>query len=301
MNHNFSYYEFFYTVAKHASISRAADELFISQPALSKSIKKLEQNLSVPLFLRTPHGVELTEEGKMLFDHVEAALTSVAEGEALLKKNRDLEIGHLRIGVSTTLCKYLMLPYLQHFTEENPHIQVAIHCLSSTDTARLLEENRLDIGLIGDIKGLKNVRFQKLMDIEDTFVASKQYLSSLKLREEVDLTAAGEDFFSHATLMLLDHENISRQHVDRYFQDHHITPGQILETSNMELLVAFAKVNLGIACVIRDIARDEIENGTLIEIPLQSRIPERTVGFAFSNASEQNPAAAKFRQLIALL
>lgn len=298
MNSNFSYYEIFYTVARHGSISKAADELFISQPAISKSIKKLEQNLSVPLFIRTPRGVELTEDGKLLFDHVETALTSVAEGEALLRKNRDLEIGHLHIGVSTTLCKYLMLPYLQRFTEENPHIQVTINCLSSTDTAKMLEENRLDIGLIGDMKGLKNVRFEKLLDIEDTFVASQQYLNSLKLREDVDLTIAGKEFFSHATLMLLDRENISRQHIDRYFEDHHITPGQILETSNMELLVAFAKVNLGIACVIRDIASDEIENGTLIEIPLQSRIPKRTVGFAFSRASEQNPAADKFQQLI---
>lgn len=297
MNSNFSYYEIFYTVARHGSISRAADELFISQPAVSKSIKKLEQNLSVPLFIRTPRGVELTEDGKLLFDHVETALSSLAEGESLLKKNRDLEIGHLHIGVSTTLCKYLMLPYLQRFTEENPHIQVTIDCLSSTETARLLEDNRLDIGLIGDMKGLKHVRFQKLMDIEDTFVASQQYLNSLKLRESVDLKAAGKKFFSHATLMLPDKENISRQHINRYFDDHHITPGQILETSNMELLIAFAKVNLGIACVIRDIAKEEIENGTLIEIPLQSRIPKRTVGFAFSRASEQNPAADKFRQL----
>lgn len=298
MNNSLSYYEIFHTVARHGSISKAAEELYISQPAVSKSIKKLEDNLSVPLFIRTSRGVRLTEEGKLLFDHVDFALTSLTEGESLLKRNRELDVGHLHIGVSTTLCKYLMLPYLQRFTEKNPHVQVTIDCLSSADTASLLEENRLDIGLIGKIRGLKQVEFQKLLEIEDTFVASQTYLDNLKLREGLDLSAPPAELFSHATLMLLDRENISRQHIDRYFEEHHISPGQILETSNMELLVAFAKVNLGIACVIRDIAETDIKNGTLIEIPLKHEIPTRTVGFAFSKASGQNPAVSKFRQLL---
>lgn len=298
MNNSLSYYEIFHAVARHGSISKAAGELYISQPAVSKSIKKLEENLSVPLFTRTSRGVSLTEEGTLLFDHVDSALSSLTEGESLLKRNRELEVGHLHIGISTTLCKYLMLPYLQRFTEKNPHIQVTIDCLSSADTARLLEENRLDIGLIGKIRGLKHVEFQKLMDIEDTFVASHTYIENLKLREGMDLSAPPAELFSHATLMLLDRENISRQHIDRYFEEHHISPGQILETSNMELLIAFAKVNLGIACVIRDIADTEIKNGTLIEIPLKHEIPTRTVGFAFSKASGQNPAVSKFRQLL---
>ena len=129
-------------------------------------------------------------------------------------------------------------------------------------------------------------------------MASRKYIQNLKLREGVDLSVPSAALFSHATLMLLDHENISRQHIDRYFEEHHISPGQILETSNMELLVAFAKVNLGIACVIRDIAEKEIKNGTLIEIPLKHEIPKRTVGFAFSKAAGQNPAVSKFRRLL---
>lgn len=298
MSNRLSYYEIFHAVARHGSISKAADELYISQPAVSKTVKKLEDSLSVSLFIRSSRGVRLTDEGKLLFDHVDSALSSLTEGESLLKRNRELEVGHLHIGVSTTLCKYLMLPYLQRFTEKNPHIQVTIDCLSSSDTASLLEENRLDIGLIGKIRGLKQVTFQKLMDIEDTFVASRKYIENLKLREGVGLSVPPAELFSHATLMLLDHENISRQHIDRYFEEQHISPGQILETSNMELLIAFAKVNLGIACVIRDIAEKEIKNGTLIEIPLKHEIPKRTVGFAFSKASEQNPAVSKFRCML---
>lgn len=301
MTNTLSYYEIFYTVARHGSISKAASELFISQPAVSKAIKKLETNLAVTLFIRTSRGVELTKDGELLFAHVDTALSSLSEGEYLLRKNRDLEVGHLHIGVSTTLCKYLMLPYLQKFTVANPHIHVTIDCLSSGDTARLLEENRLDIGLIGNIKGLKNVRFQKLLEIKDTFIASGQYLDNLKLREGIDRSSPNTELFSHSTLMLLDRENISRQHIDHYFESQNITPGQILEASNMDLLIDFARVNLGIACVIRDIAKEEIENGTLIEIPLEHEIPKRTVGFAYSKASEQNPAVSKFRSLVEIL
>ncbi|MCH5266261.1 MAG: LysR family transcriptional regulator [Lachnospiraceae bacterium] len=298
MNNTLSYYEIFYTVARQGSISRAASELFISQPAVSKAIRKLEQNLSVTLFIRTARGVSLTEDGKLLFSHVETALSSLSEGEYLLKKNRDLEVGHLHIGVSTTLCKYVMLPYLQSFTTANPHIHVAINCLSSADTARGLEENRLDLGLIGHIPGLRNVEFEKLLEIEDTFVTSKQYLDSLALREGIEPSSASRELFARATLILLDRENISRQHLDSYFERHGITPGQVLETSSMDLLVDFARVNLGIACVIRDIVREEIENGTLIEIPLTHKIPKRTVGFAYSKAAKQNPAVEKFREFI---
>ena len=298
MNNTLSYYEIFYAAARQGSISRAANELFISQPAVSKAIRKLEQNLSATLFLRTARGVTLTEDGKLLFSDVEAALSSLSEGEYLLKKNRDLEVGHLSIGVSTTLCKYVMLPYLQRFTTANPHIHVTIDCLSSADTARRLEENRLDIGLIGYIRGLQHVEFEKLLEIEDTFVASRQYLDSLVLREEIDPALTDRSLFSKATLILLDRENISRQHLDSYFEQHGITPGQVLETSSMELLLDFARVNLGIACVLRDIVREELKDGTLVEIPLTYKIPKRTVGFAYSKAAGQNPAVEKFRELI---
>lgn len=294
---NLSYYHIFYTVAKSGNISRAAEELFISQPAISKSIKKLEETLDTTLFIRSSRGVTLTEEGQLLYEHVSQAFLALHEGELHLKRNRELEVGHLHIGVSTTLCKHIMLPLLQNFIRENPHIAVTIDCLSSAETAALLLENKLDVGLLVETRASKQLAFTPVSNLSYTFIASRQYLENLKLREDVDYRQKNNRFFKAATLMLMDRGNVSRQHAENYFRDNSIETGQILETSNMELLVEFSKIGLGVACVIRNFVEEDIKNGTLVEIPLQKNISMRTVGFAYSKDSVYNPSVEKFRQV----
>lgn len=294
---NLSYYHIFYTVAKSGNISRAAEELFISQPAISKSIKKLEETLDTTLFIRSSRGVTLTEEGQLLYEHVSQAFLALHEGELHLKRNRELEVGHLHIGVSTTLCKHIMLPLLHNFIRENPHIAVTIDCLSSAETAALLLENKLDVGLLVETRASKQLAFTPVSNLSYTFIASRQYLENLKLREDVDYRQKNNRFFKAATLMLMDRGNVSRQHAENYFRDNSIETGQILETSNMELLVEFSKIGLGVACVIRNFVEEDIKNGTLVEIPLQKNISMRTVGFAYSKDSVYNPSVEKFRQV----
>lgn len=293
-----SHYNIFYTVAKNGNISRAAKELFISQPAISKSIKKLEEMLGTTLFIRSSRGVTLTEDGNLLYKHISDAFSSIQEGELHLQRNRELEVGHLHIGVSTTLCKHIMLPLLQNFIQENPHITITIDCLSSAETATLLAENKLDMGLLVETAVSKVLQFTPISNLSYTFVAAKSYLENLKLREHADYLHPEQSFFKAATLMLMDQGNISRQHAENYFHDNSIETGQILETSNMELLVEFAKIGLGVACVIRNFVEEDIKNGTLIEIPLKENISMRTVGFAYSKDSAYNPSVEKFRQTI---
>lgn len=295
---NLSYYHIFYTAAKTGNISRAAEELFISQPAVSKAIKNLEQQLNTTLFLRKSRGVSLTREGELLYRHIASAFSSIEEGELQLRRNRELEVGHLQIGVSTTLCKHIMLPLLQQYIRKNPHVAITINCLSSAETTSRLLENKLDLGLVAETNAVRHLAFTPLSHLSYTFVASPSYLDNLKLREKVDHTKQSSLFFKAATLMLMDEGNISRQHLEHYFQDHSIETGQILETSNMELLVEFARIGLGVACVIRDLVEMDIKNGTLIEISLEQNISQRTVGFAYSQESVFNPSAEKFRRLI---
>ena len=118
MEQNLNLYHIFYTVAKCRNISGAARQLFISQPAISKAISRLEQNLNTTLFLRSSRGVRLTETGEILFRQVESAFDAICQGEEQLRKVQELGMGHLSIGVSSTLCKYVLLPYLSRFTRE---------------------------------------------------------------------------------------------------------------------------------------------------------------------------------------
>lgn len=276
MNQNLSSYWIFYTVANAGNISKAAKELYISQPAISKSIQKLEESLNCKLFLRSSRGVLLTEEGSLLYDHVREAFESLTEGEDKLKRSIELGVGHLQIGVSTTLCKYLLLPYLKEFIHQNPHVNISIKCQSTNETLKLLDENKIDIGLIGKPENLKGITFLSLETIEDIFVANKEYVDNLKARG-----VEKDQILENSTLMLLDKNNITRQYIDEYFQENHISVADSIDVSNMDLLIDFAKIGVGCACVIKNFVETEIKNHTLIEIPLSIEIPKREVGFAF--------------------
>ena len=126
MEQHLSQYKIFYEVARCGNISRAAKELYISQPAISKAISKLEESLGIKLFSRNSRGVQLTREGTILFQHVNTAFDSIGRGERELKRIHDFHIGNLKIGVSNTLCKYVLLPYLKGFIGKYPHVNIAI-------------------------------------------------------------------------------------------------------------------------------------------------------------------------------
>ena len=250
MNQNLSSYWIFYTVANAGNISKAAKELYISQPAISKSIQKLEENLGCKLFSRSSRGVLLTDEGQMLYGHVKEAFETLTLGEDKLKRSIELGVGHLQIGVSSTLCKHLLLPYLKEFIRRNPHISISISCQSTNETLRLLDDNKIDIGLIGKPENLKNINFFFLDNIEDIFVAN--------------------------------------------LQENHITVADSIDISDMDLLIDFAKIGVGVACVIRSFVEPELEDGSLVEVPLGFPIHDREVGFAYKENVKPSPSLQNF-------
>ena len=289
MNQNLSSYRIFYTVANTGNISKAAKELYISQPAISKSIQKLEESVGCKLFSRSSRGVVLTDEGKLLYEHVSEAFETLTMGEEKLKRSIELGVGHLKIGVSSTLCKYLLLPYLKEFIRQNPHISISISCQSTNDTLKLLEDNKIDIGLIGKPENLKNIHFDFLEEIEDIFVAAKDYLRNL--------TARGiqkDHILQSSTLMLLDKNNMTRQYIDDYLQENQIIIKDSIDISDMDLLIDFARIGVGVACVIKNFVREDLENGTLMEIPLGFPIHKREVGFAYKTTTKPSKSLAEF-------
>lgn len=340
MEQNLNYYKIFYEVAKTGNISKAADTLYISQPAVSKSITKLEQSLNHTLFIRSKKGVKLTEEGQTLYQHLATAFESIENAEKTLKRIGQLGMGQLRIGVSTSLCKYILLPYLQDFIRENPHVKVSIECNPTFETIQLLKQGKIDIGLICETPLDKHFTFSPLRSIQDTFITTQTYLDNLILREQDSVTQKDEisdndsefsdiintttsstdsiDNFSNipnmaglimfteptykpklntlttkeilekSNLMLLDKGNISRNYIEQYFHTQNIQPGQILEINNMDLLIDFATIGMGVACVVKEFVTSYIEIGQIIEIPLDYEIPKRTIGFIYDESSLSN-------------
>lgn len=291
MNQNLSSYRIFYTVANAGNISKAAKELYISQPAISKSIQKLEESVGCKLFSRSSRGVVLTEEGKLLYEHVSDAFETLTLGEEKLRRSIELGVGHLKIGVSSTLCKYLLLPYLKEFIRQNPHISISITCQSTNDTLKLLEDNKIDIGLIGKPGSLKNIHFDFLEEIEDIFVATKDYLRNLKARG-----VTKNQILQSSTLMLLDKNNMTRQYIDDYLQENQIQVRDSIDISNMDLLIDFAKISVGVACVIKNFVKEDLESGALIEIPLGIPIHKREVGFAYKTNIHPSKSLSDFTE-----
>lgn len=290
MDANLDLYHIFYTVAKQGNISRAANELYISQPAISKAIRKLEDALTVTLFYRNSRGVTLTDEGTLLYEQVRIAFEAIDKGEEVVKRTKQLGIGSLRIGVSTTLCKYLLLSYLKEFVEQFPHIKITIQCQSTFETVKLLEQNKIDIGLIGKPDHMKHLAFFPITSIQDTFVTTKTYYENLKVRSGLEHL----DIFREGNIMLLDEENITRRYIEQYFHNEGIEVHQVLEVSNMDLLIEFAKIGIGIACVIKEFVQEDLECGTLIELPILNQIPNREVGFSYSTVGYQTKTLKDF-------
>ena len=296
MYDNLNNYKVFYNVARYKSLSKAAEKLFISQPAISKSLSKLEDGLGTKLFDRTSKGVVLTSEGEVLYKHIESAFESITKGEDEIKKINELGIGQLRIGVSTSLCKHILLDYLKGFITENPHIKVIIDCHSTINTIKLLQADKIDIGLICETDIPKGYDYKKLQDIHDIFVASDNYIDNLHLREKDEADVVESPYFfagnltsfindeenksdfklsikeilEKSNLMLLEPNNITRTHIDSYLAEEGIYPNQVLEINNMDLLIDFAAIGMGVASVVREFATDYLESGQIVELPLEN-------------------------------
>jgi len=276
MEQNLSQYRIFYAVAKAGNISRAAKELYISQPAISKSISKLEDGLNTTLFTRNSRGVQLTEEGQILFEHTRAAFEELSLGEQELKRIQEFNLGHIRIGVSNTLCRFIMVDYLKGFIQQFPHIKITIESQSSAHTISMLEQQRIDVGLVAEPKPQKNLVFLPIMNIEDIFAATPQYLENLKLREGDEA-----DIFHSGNIMLLDKNNITRNYIDNYMSINHILANNLLEVTTMDLLIEFARIGMGIGCVIKEFVEEDLKSGRLVQLELDTPIHKRTVGFAY--------------------
>ncbi len=350
---NLNNYVIFYTVAKAGNISKAANQLYISQPAISKSISKLEAELGTALFARSSKGVTLTEEGQVLYEYVERAFDSLNMGEENLKNYKELGIGHIRIGVSTSLCKHILLDYLKDFIKENPNIKFSIDCHSTLNTIKLLKNDDIDIGLICNTELPKGIVYSPVKEIHDVFVASPEYLdnfyerngnalddvimdelsphikgniipllgaskragkntSSDSLYNDSDSAADNPtdsslpnhsnitttDILENSNLMVLEEANVTRTHVDEYLRSQGISCSQVLEINNMDLLIDFAAIGMGVASVVREFAHEQLSSGGITELPLDTPIPSRSVGFAYSGVKNQSTAIKKFMEWV---
>jgi DNA-binding transcriptional LysR family regulator len=267
---NTELYKIFYYVAKYQNISKTAEILYLSQPAISKSIKKLEQLTDCILFTRSSKGVALTNEGEILYEYVKDAFQSIESGERILSKIRNLDEGVVKIGISNTLCKYYFLPILEKYHKKYPKVKIQVVNSPSPKTYSLLDDGKIDFGIITVPKLKLDYKYTELFNIHDIFVSSKKYVSNSNKMFVSSL--------KDLPIMLLEKENQTRMFMEEYFTQNNVSINPEIEIGSMDFLIEFARIGIGVACVIKEFVLDEIKKEALVELPITPAPEARSVG-----------------------
>lgn len=269
MNGNLEYYKVFYHVASLGSITLAADKLCISQPAVSQTIRQLEQSLDSRLFLRTPKGVRLTREGEVFYDYVKAGLENIWNGETVLKRMKDLDTGEVRIGASDMTLQFYLLPYLEQFHELYPGIKVTVSNGPTPETLGFLYQGKIDFGVVSTPFEARNqVVSTDVKEIRNVFVAGEKF-------RHLEGKVLDYEILKELPCIFLEKPTSTRNFMDDYLASHNVVLEPEFELSTSDMIVQFAMRNLGVGCVMSEFAQAELEKGNLIELKFREEMPKR--------------------------
>ena len=284
---NLEYYRVFYQAGRLGSITMAAEELCISQPAVSQAIKQLEHELGSQLFVRTSKGVHLTQEGELLYSYIERGLETIRDGEQTLKRMQDLDTGEIRIGASDMTLQFYLLPYLESFHEAYPKVKVMVSNAPTPETMDFLIEGKIDFGVVSTPVELPaEVQMTPVREIQNVFVAGDKF-SYLK-GKTIDYKMLEE-----LPCILLEKNTSTRTFTDSYLQEKGVKLEPEFELATSDMIVQFALRNLGVGCVVEDFAREKLDNGELFRLEFESRMPRRQICIVTDKRSAVSPAGRR--------
>jgi len=288
MNISFELYRVFYIVAKVKSISSAAKELYISQPAVSRSIKQLEEKLGKQLFLRIPRGMQLTHEGELLFKYIEQAYNLISIAENKFIELQHIVDGEVLVGVSTTLFTTYLLPFIKVFHDNYPNVKINIKNKSTYEIVDLLKDGELDFGIV-DLPIEKYDQFitKEMWTVQDCFVCNEKY--KFLLEKPVSLKE-----LENYPMILREKNRNTRIYIDKVFESYGVNIVPELEMTGHSAMVEFVKMGFGIGCVVRNFIEDELKRSILYEIEIIEEIPSRKVGIITLKDVQLSTAAMKF-------
>ncbi len=285
MINNLEYYKVFYYVAKCGSLTAAATELAISQPAVSQSLKQLEEALGTRLCARVARGIRLTREGEALFPYLQRAYEELEAGERKLSQMIDLEYGELRIGASDMTLQFYLLPFLEKYHEKYPHIKVSVTNAPTPETLQLLKEKKIDFGVVSTpFRQNKEWNCFAVREIEDCFVAGQRFAAHKD--KIVDLKE-----LEKLPVISLEKNTSTRSYVDHYLKENKVEMNPEFELATSDMIVQFAVRNLGVGCVVKDFAGEYLKKGQLFELRFDKTIPKRQICVVAEDSVSMSRAA----------
>ena len=284
-------YRVFKEVAEVGNITAAAQTLYISQSAVSQSIKQLERDLQTRLFARNSRGVTLTAEGQMLYEYVRSAMGLLETGEEKLSQTRELQMGQLTIGASDTVTSQFLLPYLDTFHKRHPVIHIQIVSGRSHKVLGLLRSGKVDIAFASTPADDAGLRIYPCFDTHAIFVAGAEYPCDFRHVYTLEEIAA-------FPLILLERKASSRLYLERFFLQNGLKLNPEIELGARSLLVDLAAIGFGVAGVTEEFVQKELDSGRLKKLKTSFEIPARSVDMCLLSDVPQSAAAERFTDFV---
>lgn len=289
---NYELYRIFYVVAKSGSITKAAQELFISQPAVSQSIKQLETQMGGRLFVRTSKGMALTYEGKIIYEYIEQANVLIGVAEKKFSQLKELTYGEIKIGASDTITRHFLLKHIRKFVEKYPDVNINITNRTSSETVNLLKAGKVDIGFINGPIDDEYIEQDICEPVRDVFVVNADMAKKITKQP-----LSRKEIASHKLIMLEKGSN-TRKIIDKAFLDEGIELEPTFELASIDLMVDMARAGLGIACVPDIVVGKELDNGTLRKVEVDFDMPKRTLSLVTLKGMPLSFSAKEFVKLV---
>ena len=289
---NYEYYKIFYYVGKHKNITRAAVELYSSQPAVTRAIQNLETELGCRLFVRTKNGVEFTHEGQTLYDYVRIAQSHILKGEEEINRSINAESGTIYIGTTVTALHGFLFDVLDGFHLKHPNVKFKINTGSNNATIEKLKNGIVDVAFVSTpYNTSKTLNTVTVKEFNDILIAGNSF-SHLK-----DKTLKLDDLKNYP-FVSLRHSLQLRQFIDDFFAENEISVTPDIEADSADLLIPMISHNFGLGFVPQGMAEGAISRGEVFRVPLDKEMPERRILMITDFHHPQTNASREFSKAI---
>ena len=268
---NYEHYKIFCKIVECQSISKAANQLYVSQPAVSLAIKQLENTLSVKLFFRTQRGVTMTTEGKILYNYVKQGCNIINVGEEKLKELSALQAGEINIGASDMTLRFFLLPFIEKFHRDFPLVKIKITNAPTPETLQHLKEGLIDFGVVSEPIDLNNLsfKFKNVKSVRDILIFGENF-KELKNKEGASIKELQKYPF-----IMLEKGTSTRLYIENYFRENGVEINPEIELATSDLVVEFIKRGMGIGFIVEDFVVNDLSRGDLYKLNLTPELGPR--------------------------
>ena len=294
MNSNFEYYKIFYYVAKYENLTKAATALKTSQPAVTRTIHKLENELGCRLFTRSKTGMKLTTEGRTFYGYVAAGCAQFFKGENDLSNLISLENGTIYISATETALHCYLFQAMEEFNSLYPNVRFKILNNSTTESVNAVKEGKVDLAFVSaNLQVAKPLRMKILRKYRDILIAGKRFEELKTGKEELSL----KELVSYPWISLTA-ETITRRFLNEYFEKNGLTFAPDMELATTDMILPAVRHNLGLGFIPAEFADSQLESGQVFEIKVKEKLPERNIILIYDMEYPQSIAAKEFQKFL---